>query len=99
MATVAKLSSSLQRHGRVALEGGQHAEGVGEGLAAFGGRMEGVFAVDDQTFELVVAPGERVEDHAGVVHQRPHGPFLGGEDAHQLVGVFDERFERGEARR
>ncbi len=56
-------------------------ERFGERLAAFGGGVEGVFAVDDQAFELVVASGERVEHDAGVVHERAHRPFLGGEDA------------------
>ena len=61
-----------------------------------GRRVEGVLAVDDQPLELVVAFGERVEYHARVLHQRRHRAFLGGEDANELVGVFDERLQRGE---
>ncbi len=61
-------------------------------------RVEGALAVDDEPAELVVAFGERVEHHAGVVHRRPQRAFLGGEDADQLVGVFDERLEFGEVR-
>ena len=88
------VSSSCSATVELALERRQRAEGLGERLARFGGRVEGALAVDDQPFELVVAAGERVEDDAGVVHERPHRAFLGGEHADQLVGVFDERFER-----
>src|SRR5271166_2249168 len=86
----------FERHSRVVLEGRQCFEGFGERPAAFGCRVEGALAVDDQPFELVVGPGERVEDNPRVVHERPHGSFLGVEDAHQPVGAFDERFELGE---
>ncbi len=71
----------------------------GERLAGFGGRVEGALAVDDRAFELVVAAGERVEDHARVVHERFDRAFLGVEQRHELVGAFDERFEAGRSRR
>ena len=87
-----------QRRRRAALEGRQQAEGVGPLGAARAERVEGALAVDDEPAELVVAFGERVEQHAGVVHDRGHRAFLGGEDRDQLVGVFRERFELGDVR-
>ena len=75
---------------------GSSRKACGEGLAGLRGGVEGVFAVDDQAFELVVAAGERVEHDARVVHHLAHRAFLGGEEAERAVGVFDERFERGE---
>ena len=89
----------LERHRRVALERRQRLEGFGEGLAGFGGGVEGALAVDDRAFELVVAARERVEDDTRVVHERFHRPFLLVEQRHELVGVFDERFELREGRR
>ena len=88
----------FERHLRVALEGRQDLEGFGERLALFGGRVERALAVDDEALELVVAFGERVEHFAGVLdHRTRQRAFLGGEDADQLVGVFDERLQLGEA--
>ena len=83
-----ELVEFLQRHGPLALELRQHLERVGERLTLFGRRVERPLPVDDQPFELPVAPGERVEHFARVLDQRRDGAFLGGEDAHQLVGVF-----------
>ena len=96
LASTAKRSSSCSATREPCSKAGSARKASANAWLLFGGRVEGALAVDDQPFELMVAAGERVEDDAGVVHQRAHRAFLGGEDADQLVGVFDERFERGE---
>ena len=91
-----ELVDFFERHRRAALERRQRAPRVGPGLALFGCRMEGVFPVHDQAFQLPVASRQRVEDDARVVDHGAQRAFLGGEDADERVGVFGERLQVGQ---
>ena len=58
---------------------------------AAGGGLEDPVRVLDQVAQLAVALGERVEDHAGVAHQRCVSPLCSSRIAQQVVGVLGER--------
>jgi len=66
-------------------------------LAAFGGRVEGALAVDDQALTSWWSRlASALKTTPVLCTSWRTGPFLGVEEGHEAVGVFDERFELGE---
>jgi hypothetical protein len=89
---------ALQGGPRLALEGGEDPEEVGEVLVAAGGGREHGGRVADQAAELPLALGEGLEDVAAAPKQLADREALAVEDAEKPVGLLRERVELGDRR-
>ena len=87
----AKSSSRLHRRARLAQEGREHLEGLGQRVVARGERREGGLAVRDQAAQLPVLARDRVEHAAGVAHDPPQRHLLLVERPQQVGAVLEER--------
>src|SRR5688572_864864 len=85
------------RGARLAQEGREDLEGLGQRVVARGERAEGRLAVRDQAAQLAVLAGDGVEHAAGVAEDTPEGDFVLGERLEKAGPALEER--RGVAER
>ena len=81
---------------RLAQEGGERHEGVGQLAVALGGGSEHAVGVADQAAQLALALAQGLEHRAGVAHHAARGRALLVEDLQRVAHVLGERREAAE---